>query len=183
MDKRGFFIGLIFGMLRGALSPTVAAELLSCSLPNEALRASEADLFKRCEQTLRDCQGHEGVHRESELRYLLECLQGERDFEPEHPACSRPVSLLIQVRISHGVVARVQSADRYRGVTLTTLHPALMADLQKLQCGKEFLELLTWHDARRRNVAGQPYYLLPGARLPHFIRELKLFLESHFPGV
>jgi hypothetical protein len=58
----------------------------------------------------------------------------------------------------------------------------LAPQLRELQESREFRELVGWHEGRETVVAGQPYYLLPAARLPRALRELKLLIESRLSG-
>ncbi len=88
-------------------------------------------------------------------------------------------SVPVRVRLCPGIHLEVRSHGSYRGVVLVAEEPAVEETLARARASAAFGELTRWFDARSAHAGGRGYLLIRAGRLPRFIREVRMLLESY----
>ena len=80
MDYKETFVNLIKGYFDGKHDRKYIAEYMSSQVGFDEIKGDHRDLLPNCEIALRHINEEEYYTTESELRYYLSCLMGEKIF-------------------------------------------------------------------------------------------------------
>ena len=83
MDHEAFFIELITGFLNKKYDRSDVAETMAIEIGIDEIKGDHHDLLVNCEVALRHIDEKNYYTTETELKYYLSCLKGEKTFNEQ----------------------------------------------------------------------------------------------------